>query len=156
MYMYMYLVTPLWENVYRYTSQTIQVHVTSDEAVEVNFTLSRNELDQWSQREDFQLLENLKREYRSNLDLLSDMKSIAQSHSDVMEVQELPRSLKRSTSPNPDPVYLVHLSTNLSKHEDEKPHVLLIGGFSNNKSPVGAQILTYFIRHQIKGELSSI
>lgn len=154
--MYAYLVTPLLENVYRYTSQTIQVHVTSDEAVEVNFTLSRNELDQWSQTEDFQLLKNLKREYRSNSDLLSEMKSIAQSHSDVMEVQELPRSLKRSTSPNPDLVYLVHLSTNLRKHEDEKPHVLLIGGFSNNKSPVGAHMLSNFIRHQIKGELFSI
>ena len=135
-----------------YTSQTIQVHVNSDVAVQVNFTLSRNELDQWSQSQDFQIRENLLREYKSNKDLLLDMENLAKGHSSIMEVERLPSNLKRSASLSSDQVYLVHLSTNLSKHEDEKPHVLLVGGFSDSRSPVPAQILTNFIRHQVRGE----
>ncbi|XP_061162564.1 carboxypeptidase D-like [Saccostrea echinata] len=132
-----------------YNSQTIQVHVTSDVAVEVNFTLSRNELDQWSQNQDFDIKENMQRVYTNNTDLLAEMRSLAEGHPKIMEVTELSTNLKRSVSPNAP--YMVHLSANLDKHEDEKPHVLLIGGFYDGKSPVGAQLLTRFIRRQVKG-----
>jgi hypothetical protein len=126
--------------------------VTADVAVEVNFTLSQNELEQWSQSQDFQIRENMNRVYKNNSDLLFEMKDLSERHSQIMEVTELAEDVKRSTSVNPDKVYMVHLSNNLTKHEYDKPHVLLIGGFSDGKSPVGAQILTRFIRHQVRGK----
>ncbi|KAK3084908.1 hypothetical protein FSP39_021215 [Pinctada imbricata] len=120
--------------------QTVQVRVTFDSAVEVNFTLERSEIDLWSNQKDFAIKENMEQRFQENSERDEELKKLAVSNSNIMQLETLSKTSEGNV------ISLVHLSANLTNHDINEPHVLLMGGVHGNE-PVGAEILIRLIRH---------
>lgn len=129
----------------RYTTKSVSVHVTNDAAVNVNFTLDKSELTNWSENYDFALTVNKATNYRTLSQMNTELDELAANHSTIMEVSTL------ATSQGGKEIHMVHIAGHFDIHDANKPHVLLIGGLHGNE-PVGAEMLMRFIQHLLKGE----
>ncbi|XP_033747517.1 carboxypeptidase D-like isoform X2 [Pecten maximus] len=127
-----------------YANQSVQVHVTFDAAVEVNFTLSKSPLEDFSVKQDYDIQENMATKYQTLDQMTAELESLSKKYTEVMQVETLV-TLDSGLS-----VPMIHLSSVLDLHENKKPHVLLIGGLHGNE-PVGAEILMRFVRHLLRG-----
>ncbi|XP_069136324.1 carboxypeptidase D-like [Argopecten irradians] len=127
-----------------YNNQSVQVHVTFDAAVEVNFTLSKSPLEDFSLKQDYGIKENMATKYQTFDQMATELQNLAKNYSQVMQVESLV-TLDSGMS-----VPMIHLSSVLDLHENKKPHVLLIGGLHGNE-PVGAEMLMRFVRHLLHG-----
>lgn len=100
----------------------------------------------WSSAEDFSIKENLAKTYLSNQEIQDELRQLASVNPEIMEYKILHKTLEGFVVP------LVHLSTNLNSHEQDKPHVLLIGALHGD-DPVTSEMLMRFIRHILQGWL---
>lgn len=130
---------------FRFSPQTLDIVVTSEAAINVNFSLEIDALVTWSKDEDFDIKENMEStEYLTHQQMASQLEKLANESSNIMEYIVIEKS------PMGNPIPLVHLSLNITKHETSKPHILLIGGLHGNET-VGAELLMRFVRHQLTG-----
>ena len=116
-----------------------------DAATEVNFTLSKSPIPKWSKDSDFNIQKNIDETYLTNAALHSELMSLSVQHNNVMEYKIMTKTDEGFIVP------LVHLSMNLTNQNQDKPHVLLIGGLHGDE-PVGGEMLMRFIRHLLEGQ----
>ena len=116
-----------------------------DAATEVNFTLSKSPIPKWSKDSDFNIQKNIDETYLTNAALHSELMSLSVQHNNIMEYKIMTKTDEGFIVP------LVHLSMNLTNQNQDKPHVLLIGGLHGDE-PIGGEMLMRFIRHLLEGQ----
>ena len=130
---------------FRHKPQTVAVHVSFDAATEVNFTLSKSPIQKWSKVSDFSILKNRDEKYLNNTDLHNELMALSVQHKNIMEYKIMTKTDEGFMVP------LVHLSLNLTNQNQDKPHVLLIGGLHGDE-PIGGEMLMRLIRHLLEGK----
>jgi len=120
------------------------VHVSFDAATEVNFTLVKSPVLQWSQEEDFNINENIRKEYMTNQQIQEELRNLAVLNSDIMEYKIIHKTQSGWAVP------MIHLSQQLTNHDEDKPHILLIGGLHGD-DPVTIEMIMRLIRHLLQG-----
>ncbi|RUS78696.1 hypothetical protein EGW08_013551, partial [Elysia chlorotica] len=129
-----------------YEPQTIVVKVpTIGAAVEVDFTLKVRTGYQWSSTHDFDIKENMRAGSFMSVHAVEEaIGYLARMHPTFTRYERLTMDSTNKTIP------MLHLSETLTEHEEEKPHVLLLGGLEGD-SPVGTEMLVRLARHLITG-----
>ena len=131
---------------YRYEPKEVVVHVSFDAATELNFTLTKSPVLQWSRESDYSITENIAKSYSTNIAIQTELKHLAEVNLEIMEYTVIHKTNEGYAVP------LVHLTKELKMHELDKPHVLLIGGLHGD-DPVTVEMLLRFIRHILQGWL---
>lgn len=98
----------------------------------------------WSEQEDYGIKENIQKTYLTNQMIQDELRQLSTLNSEIMEYKILDKTLEGWNVP------LVHLSNQLSSHESDEPHVLLIGALHGD-DPVTTEMLMRFIRHILQG-----
>ncbi|WAR01286.1 CBPD-like protein [Mya arenaria] len=129
-----------------YEAKTVAVHVSFDAATVVNFTLTKSPVLTWSDEEDFNIKENVDKKYLNNQEIQDELRMLAVPNSEIMEYKIIHKT------PAGWAVPLVHLSKQLTNHDEDKPHLLLIGGLHGD-DPVTIEMLMRLIRHILQGYL---
>ncbi|KAK3607554.1 hypothetical protein CHS0354_011089 [Potamilus streckersoni] len=128
-----------------YDTQVMAVRVTTGAAVQVNFSLPKAPILEWSREQDFDIQENLRKNgYLTNNMMVEELRKLSLAHTNIMEFKIIPGTGEAHSFP------LIHLSTDLANHQIAEPHVLLIGGLHGD-SPVGGEMLMRLIRHFVIG-----
>uniref|UniRef100_A0A2C9JLP4 Peptidase M14 domain-containing protein n=1 Tax=Biomphalaria glabrata TaxID=6526 RepID=A0A2C9JLP4_BIOGL len=141
-----------------YKPQTFNVNVGPGAATYLNFTLEPKDSYRWSVEHDFDIKENMKADTYMNLNeidkelmaLASKNPMVAQFEyfGDVSTVGKIPMlHLSKNVSL---PVHLSQTDDGSSHTEENKPHILLIGGLDGD-SPVGRELLVRLSRHLVAG-----
>ncbi|XP_060595456.1 carboxypeptidase D-like isoform X2 [Ruditapes philippinarum] len=129
-----------------YEAKDVVVHVSFDAATELNFTLTKSPVLQWSRDSDYGITENVAKTYSTNINIQTELRHLADVNLEIMEYTVIHQTNEGYAVP------LVHLSKQLKNHEHDKPHVLLIGGLHGD-DPVTVEMLLRFIRHLLQGYL---
>jgi hypothetical protein len=130
---------------FRYEAKDVVVHVSFDAATELNFTLTKSPVLQWSRDSDYSITENVAKTYSTNINIQTELRHLADVNLEIMEYTVIHQTNEGYAVP------LVHLSKQLKNHEHDKPHVLLIGGLHGD-DPVTVEMLLRFIRHILQGK----
>ncbi|XP_053375782.1 carboxypeptidase D-like [Mercenaria mercenaria] len=129
-----------------YEAKSVVVHVSFDAATEVNFTLTKSPVLQWSKESDYGITDNVAKAYSKNIDIQTELRQLADVNSEIMEYTVIHKTGEGLVVP------AVHLTKNLHLHEQDKPHALLIGGLHGD-DPVTVEMLMRLIRHILQGYL---
>nr|KAG5687052.1 hypothetical protein BaRGS_002425 [Batillaria attramentaria] len=132
-----------------YETKSITVKVTDGPAVFVNFSLSPDHREEWSETNDFGIAANMAgTKYYSNHDLQEEFTNLANTYPSIstLNMAHITRQGKG--------VIMYHLSASGLIHDDHKPHILLLGGL-NGDDPVGTEMLVRFARHLTTGYTAS-
>ncbi|XP_071094185.1 carboxypeptidase D-like [Haliotis cracherodii] len=128
-----------------YLSQSVTVRVTDGTAVLVNLTLKLRNRQRWSQSFDFDIPENLESmSYLTTHGIQEEVNQLARLNPAFVTADTLHMNRKGKS------VAAIHMSSDTDQHEENKAHVLLIGGL-NGDDPVSTELLMRLARHLIKG-----
>ncbi|KAL4223757.1 hypothetical protein ACF0H5_017223 [Mactra antiquata] len=129
-----------------YEPKSVDVHVGFDAAIELNFTLTKSPLLSWSKDTDFNINENVRKSYMNNAAIQDELRQLAVVNKEIMEYTIIHKTREGWVVP------MVHLSKDLKSHEENEPHVLLIGGLHGD-DPVTIEMVMRLIRHILQGYL---
>ncbi|XP_067684519.1 carboxypeptidase D-like [Haliotis asinina] len=128
-----------------YHPQSVTVRVTDGAAVVVNFTLKLADGQRWSQSFDFDIAENLESmSYLTTHGIQDEVNQLARMNPGFVTADTLHMNRKGKS------VTAIHMSSDMDQHEENKAHVLLLGGLNGN-DPVSTELLMRLARHLIKG-----
>ncbi|XP_046550108.1 carboxypeptidase D-like [Haliotis rubra] len=128
-----------------YHPQSVTVRVTDGTAVVVNFTLKLADGQRWSQSFDFDIAENLEgMSYLTTHGIQDEVNQLARLNPAFVTADTLHMNRKGKS------VTALHMSSDMDQHEENKAHVLLLGGL-NGDDPVSTELLMRLARHLIKG-----
>ncbi|CAH1802479.1 unnamed protein product [Owenia fusiformis] len=123
-----------------YTPVSHSVVVGTNEAIQVNFTLSQSGIESWSQQHDFQISANIATDaYTTDIDY--QLNSLAKSHPDIGKYSSLGRTFEGHS--------IGHLQVS-GITSGNVPHVALLAGL-NGDDPIGTEVLVRFARHLFEG-----
>ncbi|XP_013414480.1 carboxypeptidase D [Lingula anatina] len=123
-----------------YKSQTKQVVVTSNPAVQVNFTLEKDDVEQWSKQNDFNIAKNLEQTYKTQEQIKEELIQMAKDNPTFVKY----RSLGKTGEGND------MASLELGQPSGSVAHVGVFGGLFGDE-PVGGEIILRLARHMIEG-----
>ncbi|XP_070205330.1 carboxypeptidase D-like [Littorina saxatilis] len=129
----------------RYEPKSIVVKVTDGAAVSVNFTLTPDHREDWSEANDFGIAANMAAtKYMNNDDLQSTFTDLANKNPTISRLDSSHMTRQGKT------LVIYHLSGTGLDHNDHRPHVLLMAGL-NGDDPVGTEMLVRLARHLTTG-----
>ncbi|GFO01125.1 carboxypeptidase d, partial [Plakobranchus ocellatus] len=129
-----------------YEPQTIVVKVpATGAAVQLDFTLDAGQDFEWSSRYDFDIKENMRGHNFMSAHAVEEVLGyLTRTHPTFTRYESLAMDATNKTIP------MIHLSGNIILHDEDKPHVLLLGDLDGD-SRVGTEVLVRLTRHLIAG-----